>query len=156
MNYPKITLIIWSFTSFFMIIYLIILRPFEKFRHNVNQIGCELITIIMYIMAAMQSQFNESDVDQKSNLGFIMLLVNDGLFIWITMTNYLELAFLAFEAIIEKRKSKKEEKEKLKVDEVNLENIVLTPKENSFDDNDDNDDISSIKDLHDLNIEVLI
>ena len=156
MNYPKITLIIWSCTSFFMIVYLIILRPFDKFRHNVNQIGCEFITITMYIMVAVQSQFNESDVDEKSNFGFKMLLVNDGLFIWNTMTSYLEIACLALEAIIEKRKSKKLEKEKLKVDEVNLENIVLTLRENSLDDDDDDDDISSIKDSYDINTEVLI
>ena len=143
-NYLKITLVIWTFTSLFMIIYLIIFKPFKKFRHNINQIGCEFFTLFIYLMAIIQSQFNESDKDKKSNLGFRMLLMNDGFYIWNIIISYLELAFLAIEAIIEHIKSKKEAKAKAKAkaDEANLENVVLT--------------LIDDKDLHDFNTEVLI
>ena len=147
-DYPKITLIIWLFTSFLILIFLVIFRPFGKVMHTVNKIGCECFTIIMYLMAAKQAEFNQNDVDKKSDLGFIMLKVNDGFCIWMTLFNYLGLAFLVIEIIIKEIKNKKKE-EKSKIDEVNPEDVVFSFKENSFDEN-----ISSNIDSQDNNDEV--
>ena len=151
--YPKITLVIWLLTSFFILLHLIIFKPFYKFRQNINQIGCECFSITMYLMAAYQAQLNQGDVDEKSNLGFRMLQLNNALSIWITMFSYLEIVFLVIEAIIEKMKSKK--KEKSKVDKANPEDVVLTFRENSLND-EISSNIDSINNSHRYNVEVSI
>ena len=147
-DYPKITLIIWLFTSFLILIFLIIFRPFGNVMHTVNKIGCECFTIIMYLMAAKQAELDQNDVDKKSDLGFIMLKVNDGFCIWMTLFSYLGLAFLVIETIIKGIKNRNEE-EKSKINELNPEDVEVSLKENSFDEN-----ISSDIDSQDNNYEV--
>jgi membrane protein implicated in regulation of membrane protease activity len=136
----------------FMLLFLIIVRPFQSWKDNICQIGCEILNIIFYAMATSLTQTPLSQVTTRNNIGFAMIAVNSTLYIWMLIMSWVQNFITGYFAVKsgklwwkfrkyraeDEAKEKKEAEEKKKKEEEDKKNGKTSDKDKKSDDEEKN------------------